>query len=232
MTGARIIKAAPEVLKLIRSMVRADRSNAYRNKSDVTFTLKLITPEFVGDFWIFAPDMQRGVTEVILRSYGGPDEEGGKVVCDGATGASNKPKGVLPATGFHDPGYLSINEITEAWKEQPFEPGPNYKRDMVTRLSVKKEYPTWTEADVRQMFDQIFGDAIRDGGGSSLVVRGYFSGVRWLGGMWRALKRVFAGWIVCALVVLLLSGCNGCMSPPDIADFDNFPDMERVDDDN
>lgn len=226
-TPINITRAA---LAVLRKMIAADKANQYRNNADVTFTLSLVTPAYQDDLWIFDPVPDQGITGVILRAYGGPDEEGGMVVCDGATSAPDTPKGVLPASGLHDPGYRSIQAIADAWANEPYAPGANWKRDWVTRLTTPRRHPTWTYADVRQLFDAIFGDAIRDGGGHWLVTRTYYSAVRVFGGIWRAVKTRVPLIITAITLSALLAGCQGCMSPPDIADFDNFPAMERVDD--
>lgn len=225
MIETKILAAPAAALELIRQMIKADRDNVYRNTTDVTFTLKLITPDYSDELCIFAPYKPRGITAVMLRAYGAPDEENGKVICDGSTLSPDWPKGVLPASGIHDPLYASIKRVADEWKDKPYMPGPNFQRDRITRLTVRRDYPTWTEADVRQLFDNIFGDAIRDGGGGWLASRAYYSGVRLAGGIWRSLKRALA-------VVALMAFCGtllaGCMTPPDIADFDNLPDMVPV----
>ncbi|MGI6158113.1 MAG: hypothetical protein ACOYH4_06565 [Saccharofermentanales bacterium] len=212
-------------LAVLRKMIAADKANQYRNDTDVTFTLSLLTPAYQDDLWIFDPIPEQGITRVMLRAYGGPAEEGGKVICDGASYASDKPKGVLPASGLHDPGYVSLGPIVAAWQHEPYEPGANFKRDWVTRLTTPRRYPTWTAADVRQLWDAIFGAAIRAGGGHSFIVRTYYSGVRWAGGIWRAIKKRRTPLIIAISLATMLAGCNGCMVPPDIADFDNLPDM-------
>lgn len=213
-------------LAVLRKMIAADKANQYRNDTDVTFTLRLLTPAYQDDLWMFDPIPELGITGVILRAYGGPAEEGGKVICDGASYASDKPKGVLPASGLHDPGYVSLDAIVEAWKDEPYAPGANFKRDWVTRLTTPRRHPTWTAADVRQLWDAIFGAAIRAGGGHSFIVRTYYTFPRILGGIWRTIKRKRTPLLITAITLTaLLAGCNGCMVPPDIADFDNLPDM-------
>ena len=67
--------------------------------------------------------------------------------------------------GLDDPGYLSIRAKAKAWANCIYDPGPLFERDMFARVFAKGN-KMWTEADVRQLEDAMFGDTIRKGGGS------------------------------------------------------------------
>ena len=233
--------------KALKAIYKADRANVYINPKDVTFLLKVRTPAFENEFWEFAPTNEKSleqdkygnifeapVTRVTLKKYGKYQTIGkqGVIVCDGATGAPDTPKGVKNATGLHDPGYLSIRAVVDRWYKAKYDPGPLFSRDMFARAYSKiasDGSETWTEADVRQLFDAMFGDTIRKGGGKPWVVRSYYSVVRWTGGVFRQLSGS-AKLLLLAGSMLAVTGCTGgCMSPPDILDFpEGVPELQQT----
>lgn len=226
--------------KALKAIYKVDRANVYINPKDVTFFLKVRTPAFEDEFWKFEPTDRNSVgvlwsgnaiefpiTRVTLKKYGERSSKG-VVVCDGASGAPDTLKGVKNATGLHDPGYLSIRAKAKAWANCIYDPGPLFERDMFARVFAKGN-KMWTEADVRQLEDAMFGDTIRKGGGKPWVVRSYYSVVRWTGGVFRQLSGS-AKLLVIASAMLTLTGCTGgCMSPPDILDFpEGVPELQQT----
>ena len=233
------IKTAKLIVQAAKAVHKLDAANVYVNPKDVRFLLFVRTPAFEDMFFRFEPngECQRAikgqefrtvpVTAVTLKQYGEKTEDG-TVICDGATDAPDWPKGVVTGTGIHDPGYLSIPAIAEAWKNEPFEPGPDYKRDWITNLTSRYS-TTWTEADVQQLIDSMFGDTMRDAGAAGYVYKTYYSGVRLLGGAFRRFwSSAKIGLIVISL--LAIAGCTSCWwDPPDIIDFSNgVPELEQT----
>ena len=218
------IEASALALKTLKALYKSDRANVYVNPSPVHFTITAMLPPYTGRFLRFTPAGSR--TAVTLREFGRRDEKG-RVICDGATLAPDWPKGVKPAAGLHDPGYLEIESIAEAWKNEVFSPG--YKRDWIARLTARNSL-TWTVADVRQLMDMIFGATFQAGGGRRRVGDLYYTGVRLAGALAHRIGRRGAV-IAFALCSLSVAGCSGgCMSPPD--DFVDFPagvpELDRV----
>ena len=140
----------------LRRLYEADKSNVYVNPRDLRFTVRARLPPYDGLYFRFEPFGDCDQTLGVLKAYGRADS-GGAVVCDGASLAPDWPTGVLPGTALHDPGYLEMDAIAEAWKNEPYAPGPGFRRDWITRLTAG-DSPTWTPADVRQLMDAIFGD--------------------------------------------------------------------------
>lgn len=233
------IRTAKIIFRAAKAIRKLDAANVYVNPKDVHFKLYVCTPAFEDAFFKFTPAgtcqrIKKGggfeplpVTDVTLKAYGEKTEDG-TVICDGATDAPDWPTGVKPATGIHDPGYLSIPAIANAWKDEPFAPGPVYKRDWITRMTAKNS-TTWTADDVQQLIDSMFGDTMRDAGARGYIYKTYFTGVRLIGGPFR--KFASSAQIgILVLTLLTLSGCNGgCMAPPDILDFpDGVPELEQT----
>lgn len=188
-----------------------DRANVYRLESDIAFFIKLRTPEYDGVFWTFAPaaSPDEPLTLVTLKAYAGHTADG-IVICDGASLAPDSPTGVLEGAALHDPGYLELYRIADAWKEELFVPGKNFRRDFIARLSARAS-TTWTQADVRLLFDTIFENAMRLSGASSFIRRLYYSAVRACGGVFHR----FFGASLCLLLALTVfgaagTGCSGC----------------------
>ncbi len=219
------ITASTIAVKALKAFYAADRANVYVLPKPVFFTVHAKLPLFAGEYLTFTPISK---TETIgkLNSYGKRDKNG-YVICDGATLAPDWPKGVRPATGLHDPGYLEMERIAEAWKNEPFEPG--YKRDWIARIGARGS-KTWTLSDVRQLLDMMFGGTIKAAGGRPRVKRLYYTGVRLAGALAHRVGRRGAV-IAFAACSLSVAGCSGgCMSPPD--DFIEWPEgppeLERV----
>lgn len=240
-------------IKTLKAIYKADRANVYVNPHDVTFLIYVRTPAFQNAYWKFQPTnqfankldrkgnpIQVPITIVTLRQHGKRDAAG-KVINDGANFAPDSPKGVKPGFAIHDPGYLSINDMTQSWYTHPYNPGPLFSRDLYARIGSKtaaNDASCWTEADIRQLMDSIFGATIRFAGGRPWIVRTYYSACRHFGGIFRTTKELKAHnkflkdhaklLVLCASLVGL-TGCNGCMSPPDIVDFPSgLPMPERV----
>lgn len=230
--------------KALQAIYKADRANVYVNPKDVTFLLKVRTPAFEDEFWKFEPTDQKSIeqdkhgniievpiTLVTLKKYGERSSKG-VVVCDGSTGSPDTPKGVKSATGLHDPGYLSIRAMQYLWYKAKYDPGPLFNRDFLARTysaMIGNYENLWTEADVRQLMDAMFGDTIRKGGGKPWVVRSYYSIVRWTGGVFRQLSGS-AKLLLLAGSMLAVTGCTGgCMSPPDILEFpEGVPEIQQT----
>ena len=220
------IQASQLVLLALRKLYEADRSNVYVNPRDLAFVIKARLPAYDGIYFTFSPSLHRDESVAVLKAYGRTDADG-RVVCDGATLAPDWPAGVLPGTALHDPGYLEMDAIAEAWKNEPYAPGPGLARDWITRLAAG-DSPTWTPADVRQLMDAIFGDTLRKAQARRWIVRLYYSAARVLGRLAHdsgALRTVLA-----LALGLTMSGCaGGCMSPPDIIEFpDGPPEIDHV----
>lgn len=221
------IQASQLVILALRKLYEADRANVYVNPRNLAFTIKARLPRYEGTYFRFEPLGDCDQTLGVLKAYGRADS-GGAVVCDGASLAPDWPTGVLPGTALHDPGYLEMDAIAEAWKNEPYAPGPGFGRDWITRLTAG-DSPTWTPADVRQLMDAIFGDTLRKAKARRYIVRLYYSAVRLLGPLGHR-RRGTAGALLAMALGLSMSGCaGGCMSPPDIIEFpDGPPEIERV----
>lgn len=205
-------------LRALKALYRMDRNNVYFNPRDVPFSLNLITPPYDGLYWRLEPDRVAGITHGTLKAYE-PYAPDGNVVNDGATLAPDWPRGVMQGVTLHDPGYLESDAIARAWQDEPYEPGGDYGRDWIARLTAGGS-ATWTMADVRQLMDAIMGDTMRRSRARRIVYRGFYSVVRLAGGIFRGK----VGKLPLSLAALLwLSGCSGCMSPPRIIDFPEGP---------
>jgi len=220
------------ILKAAKAAYNADRANVYINPIQFDFDIKIRTPLCNAKYWRFVPasDSANSVTtHVTLKAYGRKDEHG-IVICDGATGAPDKLTGVKKSAGMHDPGYLDLDFIAAQWKDEPFEPGPNLKRNWFMRVS-----PTWTREDVRLLMDAMFADSIVKLGGSTVVSRVYYNVVRYAGGIFNALssrgitlpnKLPLA---VIASALLASAGCTSCLQTPDIIKTPyNGPDIQSA----
>lgn len=216
-------QAAGLLVAAIKKIIEKDRSNSYANETEIVYRLHVRTPKFDCRWFGFEPqDTPEPLTLYRLKKYGKTDNNG-ESVCDGASFAIDGFKGVVPATKVHDPGYIQLDDIAEAWKDEPYNPGPHFKRDAVTRLSTPRDFPTWTAVDVRQLLDAMFGDLVRKHGGASIIVRAYYSTVRYFGGLFRRhvgsgrrRRRAAAPLVAGLLAGLAVGGCQGCMAPPDI----------------
>lgn len=219
------IQAGKLVILALRRLYEADRANVYVNPRDLAFTIKARLPRYDGLYFRFTPDGDE--TLGVLKAYGHYDADG-RVVCDGATLAPDWPAGVRPGAGIHDPGYLEMDAIAEAWKNEPYAPGPALRRDWIARLAAGAA-PTWTPADVRQLMDAIFGATLVKARARLWVARLYYSGVRLFGRLAHR-RSGAAGAVIVLAIGLALSGCaGGCMSPPDIIDYpDGPPEIDRV----
>lgn len=220
------IQASQLVLLALRKLYEADRSNVYVNPRNLAFTIKARLPWYDGIYFRFEPFGDCDQTLGVLKPYGRTDAAGA-VVCDGASFAPDWPAGVRQSAGIHDPGYLEMDAIAEAWKHEPYAPGPGFGRDWITRLAAG-DSPTWTAADVRQLMDAIFGDTLRKAKARRYIVRLYYSAARVLGRLAHDSGAIRAA--VGLAVVLTMSGCaGGCMSPPDIIEFpDGPPEIDHV----
>lgn len=218
------IETSQLVILALRKLYEADRANVYVNPRDLAFVIKARLPAYDGLYFRFEPVGDRDETLGVLKAYGRTNADG-RVVCDGATLAPDWPAGVRQSAGIHDPGYLEMDAIAAAWKDEPYAPGPAFDRDWITRLTAG-DSPTWTAADVRQLMDAIFGDTLRKTKARRYIVRLYYSGVRLLG----RLAHHSSGIAAAAALALAVSGCaGGCMSPPDIVDFpDGPPEIDHV----
>jgi len=221
------IKAGKLAVAALRRLYEADKSNVYVNPRDLRFTVRARLPPYDGLYFRFEPCGDRDETQAILKAYGATDASG-SVICDGASLAPDWPQGVVEGAGLHDPGYLEMDAIAEAWKDEPYAPGPGFARDWITRLSARGS-PAWTPADVRQLMDAIFGDALRKSRARRWITRLYYTAVRLCGRL--AHGRVTAVALGAGLGMSLLLGgpAGGCMAPPDIIDFpDGPPDIQRA----
>ena len=84
---------------------------------------------------------------------------------------------------------------------------------------------TWTEADVRLLFDSIFGDAMRKSGACGFIYRIYYSAVRFFGGLFTGL---FGANSRVAILAVVIGSLSGCLDPFDIIDGDTFSPPEPV----
>lgn len=209
------------IFKALRGLYRADRANVYTLPHDCQFLIHVNTPGYDGKYWRFEPkEGYPGVTLVTLKAYGAG-------VCDGASLAPDSPAGVLGATGAHDPGYMEMEDIAEAWSDYPYAPGVLFARDWVARRGGESAY--WTAADVRHLFDAIFGDAIAEVSHWPIITRLYYSAVRYFGGIFHTSGKILQKAVPLLLLPLLAAGCSGCLTPADIADWPNgFPALEKV----
>ena len=210
------INASALAIKTLKALYKADRANVYVNPGPVHFTIHARLPPYIGTYLQFTP--MGHFTSATLREFGRRDKSG-RVICDGATAAPDWPRGVKPATGLHDPGYLEMERIAEAWKNEPFEPG--YQRDWIARMTARNSL-FWTVADVRQLMDMLFGATIQAGGGRRRVRDLYYTGVRLAGALAHRVGKRGAV-LLLAAATLGIAGCSGgCMSPPD--DFIEWPE--------
>lgn len=224
--AAMHIQASKLVILALRKLYEADRSNVYVNPRDLPFIVKARLPRYDGVYFRFSPVDDRDETTAVLKAYGRTAGDG-STICDGATFAPDWPVGVQQGAGIHDPGYLEMDSIAAAWKHAPYAPGPNLARDWITRLSAG-DSPTWTPDDVRQLMDAIFGDTMHKLKARRVIVRLYYSSVRILGRLAHRYGRRGAS-AALALALTIVSGCGGCMSPPDIIEFpDGPPELEHV----
>ncbi|MGI5868653.1 MAG: hypothetical protein ACOX9C_04305 [Kiritimatiellia bacterium] len=212
-------------LQTIREMLKADRANVYVLERDVPFVVDARLPRYDGPRLAFDPDAlaASGRTAGTLKAFGRRDSAG-RVVCDGATLAPDWPRGVRPASGVHDAFYLEIEAVAEAWKNEPFDPGPNFRRDWIARIGSRGS-GNWTKADVRQLADALLGGTIKAAGGRRWIQRLYYTAVRLWGGVAHR-----AAPLAVAAASLWIAGCSGgCMAPPDIVEWpDGPPELERV----
>ena len=194
------------VYKLLRKLRAMDESNVYILPEPVSFTITVRTPSWRGRLFTFEP---RGdVTRVTLNAYG-------PGVCDGASWAPDGVPGAVSASAIHDPGYGEMDDIAANWKDEPFNPGL-WNRDWITRRTAKGS-DTWTPADVRQLFDDTFADAMARGGGGFLTSI-YHRAVRLFGGFYHALALIAVAGII-----------SGCGSLPGIVIFDEgLPEPVKV----
>jgi hypothetical protein len=218
------IQATQLVILALRKLYEADRANVYVNPRDLAFVIKARLPAYDGIYFTFSPCLHRDESVAVLKAYGRTNADG-RVINDGATLAPDWPAGVRQGAGIHDPGYLEMDAIADAWKDEPYEPGPAFARDWITRLTAG-DSPTWTAADVRQLMDAIFGDTLRKAKARRWIVRLYYTGVRLAG----RLAHHSSGIAAAVALALAVSGCTGgCMSPPDIVDFpDGPPEIDQV----
>ena len=225
--SAKIIEASKGVALAIYAAYKKDRANKYTMPNDCTFDIRVRTPPYDGEFWRFEPkpDDPDGTprTTVTLKAYG-ETAASGETVCDGASFAPDTPTGVLPAAALHDPGYLEMSSIATAWKSEPFDPGKHLQRDRMARKGARGAM-TWTEADVRLLFDSIFGDAMRKSGACGFIYRIYYSAVRFFGGLFTGL---FGANSRVAILAVVIGSLSGCLDPFDIIDGDTFSPPEPV----
>lgn len=211
------------IIKHLRGLYEKDRVNSYTLDAPFGFIVDINVPDYHGKLVSF----ERGS---ILFGSAGTFHPYGPGVCDGATLAPDKPRGVVEGTLAHDPAYLELDNIAKAWKDKKYDPGPFFRRDLVTRLTTPKDHPTWTKADVRQFLDTIFANAMRQFGAKKTVQRTYYGGVRMFGGIYRAVAgsaRVLPLLFAVILFVFTLAGCSGCLIPPDIIHFPDSPEYTK-----
>ncbi len=223
------------ILALMRAAYRADRKNIYINPADIVFTIDVVTPVYDGSLVAFTPitrtsirdgylSVSTSATRVTIRAHGARDDSG-RVINDGASLAPDSFKGVKEGAAVHDPSYTELNAIAAAWAQEPYDPGPHFSRDWVSRLTSANS-PTWTRADVRQLLDSIFGDMMRKSGSMGLITSGYYSSVRYLGGVFSRVGRFLPIALACCMLLL-----SGCLDPPDIIrHIEQAPAPERVTD--
>lgn len=200
-------KIAAGALKLLKSAIQKDAANRYSLLVDWTFIVNRDLPPFENSLFEIKPFgfTDSGMAWLTVKAYTSTAENN---ICDGASMAPDTPKGVVEGTLFHDPWYLSIDEIAAAWG--------------------------WKRGDVRKLGDDIFAALIVANDGSKKTARLYYNGVRYGGGgilskLWHALKRLLA----VLAISLAVGGCNGCLAPPeDLLDMDNYtpPKWEKAED--
>jgi hypothetical protein len=213
---------AAAIARKLRKLYEADRKNEYTLERDYDFLIDVNTPEYDGKLMRFARGSLIMGTSVRMKKYG-------PGVCDGASLAPDSPKGVKPAAAIHDPSYCELDAIAEAWKDKPYKPGPNFRRDWITRLTTPKNHPCWTRADVRQLMDTIFGNALKQFGALRSVEMLYFSAVRAGGGIFHAARKLARLSLILALAAAAAaSGCSGGCASPDIATFPDMPDIQQI----
>ena len=226
--NAKILEASKDAALAIYAAYKRDRANKYTLPQECKFDILVRTPSYDGEFWRFdpQPDAPDGTprTTVTLKAYG-EKSASGETVCDGASFAPDTPTGVLPAAALHDPGYLEMASIAAAWKDEPFDPGKNFRRDRLARRGANGS-TTWSEADVRLLFDTIFGDAMRKSGACGFIVRLYYSAVRFFGGWFTSIFGANSRLVILAALISSLSA--GCTDPFDIIDGDTFSPPDPV----
>ena len=215
------IETAAILYKILKKLYKRDRANEYILPKDCDFLIHITTPDYNGKFWKFRPaDGLPGMTHVTLLAYG-------RGVCDGASWAPDGPDGVKPAAAAHDPGYLELEAIARAWAGEDYAPGTMFERDFMARVGSKGS-PYWTVADVRHLFDAIFGDAIAEVSSWPTLTRIYYSAVRTFGGICHTSGRLLPTASL-LLLMSILSGCSGCQEVKDIADWPNgLPEPVKV----
>lgn len=210
--------AAKLALAAIKTAIRKDRAKAYALPVAVNFFFRGVTPPWSGEHYTFqpgaGPDGAPG-THACLRAYGRLGKDGRKIN-DGATLAPDSVPGAAAAAAAHDPGYREMNAIAAAWADKPYTPGPRWGRDWITRR-LSRGSATWTRADVRQMFDDIFGDIMAESK-AGLLARVYHSTVRLLGGIVHDLGSNRRALLPAAACLVLAAG-PGCQSVRDVADW-------------
>ena len=211
------IAVAKVVLKALKKAYEMDKSNVYALPNSVSFIFKGITPEWSGQFYTFKRyyNEKESIFEtlVTLNAYGRLSASG-DVVNDGASLAPDSIKGVKKGTAAHDPGYSEMDAIAEDWKDEPFSPGPNWGRDHITLRFCRRD-PNWTRADVRQMFDDIFGDIMVEAG-AGWFATAYHNTVRLLGGLFHDIKKKRTAIALATATCVLVAGC---FTPADVADW-------------
>lgn len=219
------------ILAALRKAYKQDRANAYSLPKPVTFFFRGVTPEWHGTYFDFnpQPDASLGTvgTFVTLNAYGHLDAAG-RTINDGATLAPDSIPGAKEGAAVHDPGYLEMAAIAKAWANEPYAPGPDWGRDWLARR-FSKGSAIWTRADVRQMFDNIFGDAMVESGAGVFACL-YHSTARVVGGLFHDVLAIRPTLALAAASVLILAGCYGCQTPPDIVDWiEGLPQPVKVD---
>lgn len=208
------------ILAALKVAYKKDRANVYELPKSVKFLFRGVTPEWHGTYFDFTPKMDpvlgQVATFVDLHAYGRRDASG-KVINNGATMAPDTIPGAKEGAAVHDPAYLEMTAIAEAWKFKPYEPGLFWGRDWVARR-FSKGSTTWTRADVRQMFDDIFGDAMVEARSSDFACL-YHDVVRLVGGLFHDLSAIKPSLALVAASCVLVSGCAGCATPRDVVEW-------------
>lgn len=212
-TTAKIVYTA------LKKLYDADRANVYTLQQDCVFYIRALVPEYDGLYFKFrrvTRFVNEVVTEVTLKAYGLQDS--GEAVCDGATLAPDWVPGAKPGSAVHDPGYLELDAIAAAWKDDLFEPGALFKRDWVARKeSGNSRY--WTRGDVRFMMDTIYGNAMAAASPFPFITRTYYSAVRYLGGLFLTSKKWLPKAVPLFILPMLAVGCTSCLKPADLSEW-------------
>lgn len=212
------IATAKLILKALKKAYKMDKSNVYALPKSVTFFFRGVTPEWNGTFYNFTPVLSATTKEpigtmVTLNAYGRLNADG-LIVNDGATFAPDTIKGAKQGAAVHDPGYCEMDDIAKAWSVHPYAPGMGWGRDYLS-IRFSKGSPTWTRADVRQMFDDIFGDIMVEAG-AGWFATAYHNTVRLFGGLFHDIKKKRSAVVFLTVSSLLLAGC---FTPADVADW-------------